>query len=427
MSKGSGIATYARNLGEGLSALGYETHLLYGPSRDASTNPLLNEIRLYEPPGAAPKRSKAWYFMRRQVSRLEREAVPVERSGEIDTRQFGDRDFAADRLWACPDLFHKANRDFGAQGRFTDIRFAGADAKAIDAAHWTCVLPLHTPDIPNLYTIHDLVPLRLPFATLDDKHRFFDLCRGICARADHVVTVSEQSKRDIVRVFGIDEARISNTYQAVRIPEALAAVPDHEAASEIESAFGLPWRGYFLFFGAVEPKKNLARLIEAYLTSGAKVPLIIVGGRAWLDTDEMRLMYDDLLQRHMLQDGFTVRSDRIRRYDYLPRPILIDLIRGARATLFPSLSEGFGLPILESMQLGTPVLTSAEGAAAEVAGDAAMLVDPYDTRAIKRAIQALDADEALCHDLSRRGRLQAAKFSPAEYERRLGDLYRTLL
>ena len=103
--------------------------------------------------------------------------------------------------------------------------------------------------------------------------------------------------------------------------------------------------------------------------------------------------------------------------------MLVSLIRGAKATLFPSLYEGFGLPVLESMALDTAVLTSTGGSLPEVAGEAALSVDPYDVPAITNGIRALDADEGLRDDLVVRGRAQAAKFSPETYQARLRELY----
>ena len=103
--------------------------------------------------------------------------------------------------------------------------------------------------------------------------------------------------------------------------------------------------------------------------------------------------------------------------------MLISLIRGAKATLFPSLYEGFGLPVLESMALSTAVLTSTGGSLPEVAGDAAVVVDPYDVQAITRGIQALDADEAMRADFEVRGLTQAARFTPEAYQARLRDMY----
>ena len=143
---------------------------------------------------------------------------------------------------------------------------------------------------------------------------------------------------------------------------------------------------------------------------------MVVGGRAWLDEAETALM-----NQVLADDGPS--AERIRRYEYLPFSMLVSLIRGARATLFPSLYEGFGLPVLESMALGTAVLTSTGGSLPEVAGDAAITVDPYDVPAMSRGLRALEQDEALRLDLEARGRIQAAKFSVEAYKARLTDLY----
>lgn len=117
---------------------------------------------------------------------------------------------------------------------------------------------------------------------------------------------------------------------------------------------------------------------------------------------------------------------RVKRIDYLPFPMLMQLIRGARAVVFPSLYEGFGLPVLESMMLGTPVISSTTSSIPEVAGDAALLVNPYDTSAIAQAMRRLDRDDDLCFELSMRGRRQAEQFSEAAYQGRLAELYRRM-
>src|SRR6202011_3241947 len=148
-----------------------------------------------------------------------------------------------------------------------------------DIVHWTCALPLYEPRTPNFYTLHDLVPLRLPHTTLDNKRGFYGLCQALIARGDRIVTVSEHSRADIIRMLGAPEDKVVNTYQSVELPEAMLRAPDAEVAAQVEAMFDLPWRGYFLFFGAIEPKKNLPRVVEAYLTSGVKAPLVIIGGR----------------------------------------------------------------------------------------------------------------------------------------------------
>jgi glycosyltransferase involved in cell wall biosynthesis len=311
MPKGSGIATYARNLGLALKALGSETHLLHGPARGPGGNALLNEAALLEPVSVKPPRPTPWEVLRRRFPPPPREAVRLAPTGEVQTRQAAARDFGAKVHWSFGRLFHVANRGYAAHGKFTEVHLgAESDPSPIDAMHWTCVLPLRAPKALNLYTIHDVVPLKLPFATLDDKPRFFEICAKICREADHVVTVSETSRQDIIRIFGVDEARITNTYQCVSLPQAAVDLPQAEVAAEIEAAFNLAWKGYFIFFGAVEPKKNLACIIEAYLSSGVATPLVIVGGRAWLDEDETRLMYDDLVQVQVIKDGVIRRADR---------------------------------------------------------------------------------------------------------------------
>jgi glycosyltransferase involved in cell wall biosynthesis len=293
--------------------------------------------------------------------------------------------------------------------------------------HWTYPLPLRAYGVANVYTFHDFVPLRLPFATLDNKQRYYRLCARLAREADHLVCVSEATRRDLISIFSVNEERVSVTYQSVDLSRYVEGKSDEEAARDVAGVFGLDWRGYFLFFGGVEPKKNLPRIIEAYLGSGVTRPLVVVGGQGWLNEDELRLMHPDFVEIRALRDQALKREDRVRRYEYLPMTLLTSLIRGARATLFPSIYEGFGLPVLESMQLGTPVLTSNAGSLPEVAGEAALIVDPYDSLAIQRGIRALDADDALRADLSARGLAQAAKFSPENHRRRLAELYAKLI
>jgi glycosyltransferase involved in cell wall biosynthesis len=116
----------------------------------------------------------------------------------------------------------------------------------------------------------------------------------------------------------------------------------------------------------------------------------------------------------------------VRRFRYVRPSILTTLIRGARAVVFPSLYEGFGLPVLEAMVLGTPVVTSRESSLPEIAGDAALLVDPYDADDIARAITTIVNDADLRAELSRRGRQQAATFSVERYRERVAALYASL-
>lgn len=417
LAKGSGIATYGRNLLTNARAIGHGTQVLYGPPSGRKKNAVVNEALLVDADRPARKAKKSERFQRTLTSRFGRTAHPILPSGEVIWPSRGGGRPEADYFWAAGDLYHYANRAFAAYRTDTPVSFAATDqARAPDVMHWTVGLPLHAKGAANIYTIHDLIPLRLPHTTMDDKDVFLDLCRTVARRADHIAVVSETTRQDVIRILGVAEDRVTNTYQAVSLPPKLTGRSQAEVALELEGVFNLGWKSYFLHFGAIEPKKNLGRIVEAYLASGVTSPLILIGGRAWLDEPETALL------RQVKADGGP-SADRIRQYDYMPFSMLISLIRGAKATLFPSLYEGFGLPVLESMALDTAVLTSTGGSLPEVAGEAALSVDPYDVQALTRGIQALDADEALRGALVEKGRLQAAKFSPEAYQARLRELY----
>jgi len=417
LAQGSGIATYGRNLLSSIRSLNLGPQVLYGPPTSIGSDNVLNEVMLADALNPPKKMRKSERYVRTIATRFGRSAEPIMPSGEViwPSRSGGRPD--ADSFWAAQNLFHFAHRGFQTYGVTTPVSFAATkDSPAPDVMHWTATVPLHAKSVTNIYTIHDLIPLRLPHATLENKQSYRELCRNIAKRADHIAVVSETTRQDVIRLLGVAEDRVTNTYQAVSIPPALLDRSQSEIALELEGIFNLPWKGYFLYFGAIEPKKNLGRIVEAYLASGAQRPLIIVGGRAWLDEGETALV------NQVQRDGGP-SAQRIRRYEYMPFSMLVSLIRGARATLFPSLYEGFGLPVLESMLLETAVLTSTAGSLPEVAGDAAISTDPYDVQAITRGIQALEADDDLVDSLVERGRAQAARFSQQAYQERLAVLY----
>ena len=243
-----------------------------------------------------------------------------------------------------------------------------------------------------------------------------DLHRSAIRHADHIAVVSESTRRDVVTLLGADEKRVTNTYQSVDLPFALTSASDEQVARDLDGVMALGWKGYFLHFGAIEPKKNLGRLGEAFLGADVAAPLIVVGGAGWLQDGELAV-----IEQARLSNGNA--RDRIRILKFASPMMIVNLIRGAKAVLFPSLYEGFGLPALEAMLLGTPVLASDKGGLGEVVGDAALTVDPYDIRAIQRGIVSLDHDEALRDDLIVRGRAQAKRFSPEAYQHRLRGLY----
>ncbi|KAA6488440.1 glycosyltransferase family 4 protein [Agrobacterium rhizogenes] len=425
LKKGTGVATYTRSLMSTAQALGYKTGVVHGIQGNIPRDPMLREVILFDDSSERPTgplfTARRW-LRRRIAAPFGVKPVPIPLNGTVILKslqaQLGDSGL----LYASNDLFNLARHHFKRYGNNLALSFE----QQPDLLHCTYPMPIAAKKALNVYTIHDLVPLRLPYLTEDDKRYHYRMLRSLVKRADHIITVSETSRDDIIKVLGVDEKRVSNTYQAVQVPDALRAKPDDVVADEIAGIFHLDWKGYFLFFGAFEPKKNIARLIEAYLASKTDLPLIIVGAPGWKGDATQELIDDERFRFFRRADDRIIPQRQIQRFDFVSYPLLISLIRGARAVLFPSLYEGFGLPVLESMQLGTPVLSSTEGSIPEIAGKAALLVDPYNTDDMRKAISSLAQDDGLCSHFAEVGPKQAARFSADQYNQRVGELYNTL-
>ena len=419
---GTGIATYTRVLANIARELGYEVGVVYGTPNRPAKDPLLREVSFYDSlaPALQPLPKQVIDAIADQLrSPLGGvEPSPVNLTGAVLGEQFQNRLPHHDHLFIARNLFPNARRYFGWSGRFIDLAFD----KPPDILHCTYQLPLRVKRSCNVYTIHDLVPLRLPYTTLDDKRQTFRLLRKIGAEADHIVTVSENSKRDIVEFLGVPEERVTNTYEAVQFPRELIERPDDVIAEQLRGSYRLGMRDYLLFYGALEPKKNVARLIDAYLLSAVDIPLVITGAIGWANKAEAKMLEELKLEERTRP----FEQRRVHYLEYVSLPMLVTLIRGARAVLFPSLYEGFGLPVLEAMLLGTPVVTSRASSLPEVAGEAALFVNPYDIDDIARAIKTIVADDGLRQELTRRGQAQAELFSLERYRERVAALYERL-
>jgi glycosyltransferase involved in cell wall biosynthesis len=422
MPRGTGVATYGFNLAHVLRGMGIGVEGIYGLG--APFNRKLREIVFYESLGGEyvtrPARSFSLRGLRETSLVVRPKAareIPLGKAGRVESRQFSHRLPEFERLFTSPDLFEQATRHFKRYGQFLSVRVPNPP----DIAHWTYPLPVRLRGACNVYTLHDLVPLRLPHTTLDNKRHYYKLIRACVRKGDHICTVSEASRRDVEMFFPEARDKITNTYQAVHIPPSLVEISESDVATSLETMFGLPYKGYFLFFGAIEPKKNVHRLIEAYLSIGTRTPLVIVGTRAWGGDAELRLLQKDEIQP--LRATFR----NVRRIDYLPRQLLLRLVRGAKAVAFPSLYEGFGLPALEAMMLGTPVLTSNSSSLPEIVGQAAITVDPYNVGEIAAALRRLDGEEALRSELSEAGKARAAEYDMASYQQRLAGMYEQVM
>lgn len=414
---GTGIATYGAALAKVLSTRGHSVEAVFGidPGDEADGR----ESLFFERFGQGDKRGLprgriARAFLRNPFTGVR--LTPVALSDHVDKRSFGTRWPAFSALWTSPLLFDLAAARFHTFGRLTTVHMPNPPS----VMHWTYPVPLRMAGARNIYTLHDLVPLKLPHTTRDDKAYYRKLITAILHTADHIATVSEASRNDILDMFGVDPNRLTNTYQSSPLPPAVAACAEAEDHAMIQSVFGLPPRGFFLFFGAADPKKNLGRIVDAYLASRTDKPLVVVSSRDWGMAEAVG----------GLGQGGTVYGrkpeQQIVQLRYLPRDMLFRLIRSARAVLFPSLYEGFGLPALEAIQLGTPVIGSNTSSVPEVVGGGGLLVDPYDTTAIAAAIRAIDGDDALAARLAAAGLAHARQFSDEAFAARIAGLYSKL-
>lgn len=421
LEKGTGITTYARNLTYCVHELGHKVSVLYGVRRSPDMTPLMKEIAFFdENVGTSPR----WIQQLRKIidtisNPFSRRAYEIPLNGVVIHRQFSARMPYYDKLLNAPHLYDHCQIYF----KLFRLRLPVAIPGGATIMHWTYPLPIKARGMKNIYTFHDLIPLRLPFTTLDKKIDYFKLARRLARHADHIITVSETSKNDIINILGVPETKVTNTYQSVTIPEQYTNITINILKQELLGAFRLEYKNYILFYGSIEPKKNIGRIIEAYLASGTEIPLVIVGAQAWKSEHELKLLIDDNI-RSLIQIGpETLVKRRVIRLDYVTFPQLVNLIRGALVVTFPSLYEGFGLPILESMLCETPVITSNIGSTLEIAGDAAILVDPYNTREIKNAMLAAIGNPHLRDEKIEKGRSVAQRFSPAAYQKRVSEVY----
>lgn len=279
------------------------------------------------------------------------------------------------------------------------------------------VLPALTPS-KTVVTIHDCIHLMFPeYRRHRLRHAFAKALLHTAARkSDRIFTVSEQSKKDILSFFHVPPEKIVVTPNA--IDDRFSAPPSEEHVVNTRERYQLS-HSYLLYVGNIKPHKNLERLIEAF-------HLVRQQGRSEL---ELIIIGDEISRLQSLRRA--VHKYDIHRYvrflGYVPDKTLAVLYRLAAVFVFPSLYEGFGLPPLEAMASGTPVVTSNVSSLPEVVGDAAILVDPYSAEAIADGILTVLRSTHLRGDLSRRGLERVKAFSWERSVRRVRDVYGEVL
>ncbi len=256
------------------------------------------------------------------------------------------------------------------------------------------VVPLACP-VPSVVTIHDLAFIRFTQTFRAYNRAYLDFATRLSVqRAARILVVSEHTKREVIGLLGVAPARIVVTPNAAREH---FRVPAPASLAAFRARKGLPER-FVLYVGTLEPRKNLTTLLEAYTTVVREhpgVPLLIGGGKGWL--------YDTIFQR-LEQLGL---REQVSFSGYLEEEELPLWYAAASVFVFPSIYEGFGMPPLEAMACGTPVVTSNCSSLPEVVGDAGLMVPPDDAAGFARAIGRLLGDPDLHQELRERGLARA--------------------
>lgn len=267
--------------------------------------------------------------------------------------------------------------------------------------------------IPFVVTVHDLSFLLFPQGFRGWKRRYLRTLTGLSVRrARRVVAVSESTRQDLVQLYGLDPERVDVVHNGV--DAAFRPLPAAEVAA-FRSRRGLPER-FLLFVGTLEPRKNIVRLVEAYARLPVpRVPLMLVGGKGWF--------YEEMLVRVEELD----LADEVCFVGYVPTEELPYWYNAAEVLAYPSLYEGFGLPALEAMACGTPVVTSSTSSLPEVVGQAGMMVEPTDVAALTAALQRVLDDAGLREEMRAAGQARAARFSWPETARATAAVYRRAL
>ncbi|PWU09803.1 MAG: glycosyltransferase family 1 protein [Terriglobia bacterium] len=248
-------------------------------------------------------------------------------------------------------------------------------------------------------TFHDLFVLSGDYSTAEFRARFAAQARDAAARADVVITVSEFTKTQVSALLGVEPARIQVVHHGIR------PLPHEPVARE----------RVILNVGAIQKRKNILRLVEAFEAVDSTWKLVLAGSSGYGAAEIL-----DRIAASRARDRIAIRG-------YVSPPELAEWYSRASIFAFPSLDEGFGMPVLEAMAAGVAVITSNRSALPEVAGDAALLVDPERTGSLIDALQTLTSNEELRAELARRGRLRTSLFTWEKAARETWEVYRNVL
>lgn len=267
--------------------------------------------------------------------------------------------------------------------------------------------------IKSVVTMHDLIFLRYPeFYKGIDRSIYDRKFRYSCRVANQIHAISEQTKRDLMEYFLVPEEKIKVIYQSIN--PLFFQESTNAQKNTIRRKYQLPEK-FILTVGTVEPRKNLLALLEGMVLAKTYIPLVVVGKL----TD----------YQHKVQKFIEADMNRLQVF-FLSRiqdDELYVLYQMAEIMVYPSLFEGFGLPVAEANASGCPVITSNTSSLPEAGGDAALYIDPENPEEIGSAIKTLLADQNLRESLIEKGEINAQRFTPESFAQQMKQLYNSVL
>lgn len=266
----------------------------------------------------------------------------------------------------------------------------------------THYIPRFSP-VKRVATIFDLAFLHYPeYFQKSDLWRLRQGTKFSAKNASHIITISHASKRDIINYYGIGEEKVTVAYPGYNA-DTVFNIDDKKKINNIKNKYGIVG-DYIIFVGTIQPRKNIVRLIEAFQKI-ENLKLVIVGKTTGLGREGW--MYEDILRKPK-ELGI---EERVIFTGFVPDEQLNLLLNGAKAFVLPSLWEGFGIPVVDAMSVGCPVIVSDISSLPEVVGEAGLLVDPNSSDQIEQAIRTITSDKKLAAKKSKQAIQQAAKFS----------------
>jgi glycosyltransferase involved in cell wall biosynthesis len=287
----------------------------------------------------------------------------------------------------------------------------------IDIFHAPCYVAPVLASVPSVVTIPDLISLLFPNMTTKRNHYHYKLLLPtVVKKARRIITVSQNSKEDLIRVLGVNGDKVDVIANGIH--ESFKKITNDRQLTRVKEKYNLPQK-IILYVGNLEPKKNIEGIIEAFsrLIKAGQIEhtLVIAGKKGWLYDGIFKIVAEQELHQN------------IRFLGYVPRGDLPALYNLAELFVFPSFYEGFGIPPLEAMACGTPVLTSNVAAVPEVVGDAAVMVDPNEVQEIADAIRDITGDEKIRAALTEKGFERAKLFSWGKTARDTLKVYKKAL